>query len=66
MEYDFGYIIIRFPYTPYSIYLRGTIYMDVEGYVGRPRVQGVGFALRVQLVMTFFLGLPVPSAKHVT
>ena len=25
MEYGFGYIIIRSPYTPYSIYLRGTI-----------------------------------------
>ena len=24
-EYGFGYIIIRSPYTPYSIYLRGTI-----------------------------------------
>ena len=23
-EYGFGYIIIRSPYTPYSIYLRGT------------------------------------------
>ena len=25
MEYGFGYVIIRSPYTPYSIYLRGTI-----------------------------------------
>ena len=24
-EYGFGNIIIRSPYTPYSIYLRGTI-----------------------------------------
>ena len=24
--YGFGYIIIRSPYTPYSIYSRGTIY----------------------------------------
>ena len=26
IEYGFGYIIIRSPYFPYSIYLRGTIY----------------------------------------
>ena len=25
IEYAFGYIIIRSPYTPYSIYLRKTI-----------------------------------------
>ena len=25
IEYGFGHIIIRYPYTPYSIYLRGTI-----------------------------------------
>ena len=25
MEYGFGDIIIRSPYTPYSIYVRGTI-----------------------------------------
>ena len=25
MEYGFGYIILRSPYTPYSLYLRGTI-----------------------------------------
>ena len=25
VEYGFGYIIIRSPYTPYSIYLRGAI-----------------------------------------
>ena len=25
IEYGFGYMIIRSPYTPYSIYLRGTI-----------------------------------------
>ena len=25
MEYGFGYSILRSPYTPYSIYLRGTI-----------------------------------------
>ena len=25
IEYGFGYVIIRPPYTPYSIYLRGTI-----------------------------------------
>ena len=25
IEYGFGYTIIRSPYTPYSIYLRGTI-----------------------------------------
>ena len=25
IEYGFGYIIVRFPPTPYSIYLRGTV-----------------------------------------
>ena len=25
IEYGFGYMIIRSPYTPYSIYFRGTI-----------------------------------------
>ena len=24
-DYGFGYIIIRYPYTPYSIYLGGTV-----------------------------------------
>ena len=28
---NFGYIIIRSPYTPYSIYLRGTIGFRVNG-----------------------------------
>ena len=28
MEYGFGYIITRSPYTPYSIYLRGTIVLS--------------------------------------
>ena len=28
IEYGFGYITIRSPYTPYSIELRGTIYRD--------------------------------------
>ena len=31
IEYDFGSIIIRSPYTPYSIYLRGTIRSEVSG-----------------------------------
>ena len=26
IEYGFGYVIVRPPYTPYSIYLRGTIF----------------------------------------
>ena len=30
-ENGFGYIIIRSPYTPYSIYLRGTTFRSREG-----------------------------------
>ena len=30
IEYGFGYIIIRSPYTPYSIYLRGIIHPKPE------------------------------------
>ena len=30
IEYGFGYIIKRSPYTPYSIYLRGTITLDYK------------------------------------
>ena len=26
IEYGFGYIVIRSPYTPHSIYLRGIVY----------------------------------------
>ena len=33
IEYGFGYIVIRSPYIPYSIYLRGTIGFRVEGSV---------------------------------
>ena len=28
IEYGLGYITIRSPYTPYSIYLRGTIHIQ--------------------------------------
>ena len=28
IEYGFGYVLIRPPYTPYSIYLRGTITLN--------------------------------------
>ena len=35
IEYGFEYIIIRSPYTPYSVYLKGTIafrvYLDGQG-----------------------------------
>ena len=30
IEYGFGYIIIRSPYTPYSVYLGGTIHWDLS------------------------------------
>ena len=37
IEYGFGYIIIRSPYTPYSIYLSGTIGWERPiGGIGRP------------------------------
>ena len=36
IEYGFGYIRIRSPYTPYSIYLRGTIGLRVQQRVPRP------------------------------
>ena len=34
-EYGFGYIITRSPYTPYSIYLRGTIGVPSTDSMGR-------------------------------
>ena len=34
IEYGFGYVIIRCPYTPYSIYLRRTIYELTRGIAG--------------------------------
>ena len=37
IEYSFGHVIKRSPYTPYSIYLRGTII----GVVGRIEIVGV-------------------------
>ena len=33
IEYGFGYIIIRSPYTPYSIYLRRTIASPISGHL---------------------------------
>ena len=33
LEHGFGYIMIRSPYTPYSIYLRGTTGADSRGQV---------------------------------
>ena len=50
MEYGFRYTIIRSPYTPYSIYLRGIIGFrglftgfteGIYGYAGTNRVWGV-------------------------
>ena len=35
-------IAIRSPHTPFSIYLRGTICRDTQGYIGRSWVQGFG------------------------
>ena len=37
IEYGFGYIIIRSPYTPYSIYLRRTINLTPEPQGMKPK-----------------------------
>ena len=48
MESGFGHIMLRSPFTPYSIYLRGTI--RVKGLAGPPEIMGeflnMGVALR--------------------
>ena len=41
LECGFGYIIIRSPYNPFSIYLRGTIY-----YMGTRPAYTMGPGLR--------------------
>ena len=50
MEYGFGHILIRFPYTPYSIYFRGTIGSGAEGLAflsaSFPSAQIPGFSAR--------------------
>ena len=50
MEYGFGYVVIRSPYTPYSIYLRGTIGFCLK--VGVCRVKGLAIDVRGLRVYT--------------
>ena len=60
-EYGLGYIIIRSPYTPYSICLRGSIGYRVRFWVFKTS----RLLAQVGTVKDLKLGLPEPESLRV-